>query len=481
MNQDKFAQSLQEDLLSLLVHSDEHGKVIAKTIPANLFEGDYRHIAEKALDFWTQYNAAPKQHIADLLSDILEDKQDRRRATYQRILVQMIEVLPQINVNYVLRSMGDHIEEMRFKAIILEAAEKIDAQGHNGVKEAKNLFQNFFKETNKQFDAALRLNDIDKMLAYLAASQSEFKTGIKDLDAANIVPMRGKIFLAIASTGRGKTWLLIQLGKMAFLQRKKVLHITLEIEAEEVLQRYHQALFGAAKKEDVNKIATMKFDKKGNLDQIVSQSVNIPFNFNSKAIREELQTRVNHFGSRSSNFIIKRFAMSTLTIEQYEAYLEYLSVVEGFEPDLVLIDYPKIMKLDVKELRISLGRLVETLRGVAQRRNHALAAVHQGSKLSADADMVKATHVSEDWSIIGTCDFVLTYSQTMAEKERGLARLYVDKARSEQDKFGVLISQSYKTGQFVLESTRLSDSYARIAEGFAARNEEESDSDSDGE
>ena len=148
MNQDKFAQSLQEDLLSLLVHSDEHGKVIARTIPANLFEGDYRHIASKALDFWTQYNAAPKQHIADLLSDILEDKQDRRRATYQRILVQMIEVLPQINVNYVLRSMGDHIEEMRFKAIILEAAEKIDAQGHNGIREAKNLFQNF-----------LRLND----------------------------------------------------------------------------------------------------------------------------------------------------------------------------------------------------------------------------------------------------------------------------------------------------------------------------------
>ena len=481
MSQDKFASSLQEDLLSLLVHSDEHGKVIAKTIPANLFEGDYRNIAEKALEFWQQYNVAPKQHIADLLSNILDDVHDRRGQTYRRILVQMIEVKDQINVNYVLRSMGDHIRMMRAKMVIIESAEKIDAQGLVGLKEAEILLGNFLRENNKQFDVGLRLNDIDKMLAYLAASQSEFKTGIKDLDIANIVPMRGKIFLAIASTGRGKTWLLIQLGKMAFLHKKKVLHITLEIEAEEVLQRYHQALFGASKKDELNKIATMKFDKKGNLDQIVSQTIDVPFNFTSQAIREELQTRVNHFGSRSSNFIIKRFAMSSLSLEQYEAYLEYLEVVEDFVPDLVLLDYPKIMKLDAKDLRISLGRLVENLRGVAQRRNHALAAVHQGSKLSADADMVKATHVSEDWSIIGTSDIVVTYSQTTAERERGLARLYVDKARSEQDKFGVLISQSYKTGQFVLESTRLHDSYARIAEGFAAHDDDESMSDSGGE
>lgn len=481
MKNEKFSLSLQEDILTLLCHSDDHGKVISKTVNSTHFEGDYSLIATKALAFWQQYNTAPKQHIADLLSDILEDKQDRRAATYQRILVQMIEVKDQINADFVLRSMGDHIEEMRFKMVIIEAAEKIDAQGTLGVKAAKSLLNEFLRGTNEKLDLGLRLNDFDKMLAYLESSQNEFKTGIKDLDEANIVPMRGKIFLGIASTGRGKTWLLVQLGKMGFLHRKKVLHISLEIEAEEVLQRYYQSLFGASKREDLNKISTFKFDKKGNLDQVIASTQEVPFTFTSQAIRAELQTRLNRFGTRASNFVIKRFPMRSLTIDQYEAYLEYLEVVEGFVPDLVLLDYPAIMKFDLKDFRISLGRGIEALRGVAQRRNHALAAVHQGSKVSADAEVVRATHVAEDWSIIGTCDFVLTYSQTAAERRYGLARIFVDKARSEQDKFGVLITQSYKTGQFVLESTRLSDSYARIAEGLSSAYEEDAQDSSDDE
>lgn len=479
MSNERFALSLQEDLLTLLCYDDTHGKSVSLTVSADLFEGDYHIIAVKAIDFWKQYNVAPKQHIADLLSHILEDKQDRRGQTFRRILVQMVEIKDQINVEFALRSMHIHVQVQKFKGVILQVAEQLDAQGINGFENSKLVVRNFLRESTSSQDAGLRLNDIDKMLAYLENSQHEFKTGIKELDNASIVPMRGKLFLAIASTGRGKTWFLIQLGKQAFLQRKKVLHISLEIEAEEVLQRYHQALFGASKKDDLNKISTLKFDRKGNLEQVINQTIDVPFTFRSQAIREELRTRMDHFGSRASNFIIKRFPMRSLTLEQYEAYLEYLESVEDFIPDLVLLDYPGIMKADLKDFRISLGRLVENLRGVAQRRNHALAAVHQGSKISADADLVKATHVAEDWSIIGTCDFVITYSQTAAERVRGLARLFVDKARSEQDKFGILVTQSYKTGQFCLESWRLDDSYARIMESMAAAHAADSEADDD--
>lgn len=466
MSQDRFAFSLQQDLLTVLCHSDEHGKIVAKTITPNLFEGDYRVVAEKALDFWKQYDVAPKQHIADLLSHILEDKQDRRAPTFRRILIQMLEVKDQINVDYVLRSMGNHIEMMRAKMTILEAAEKIDAQGLVGLQQAKELMRTFLGESIVTLDIGIRLTEYDKVLEYFKNIHHEFKTGIKEFDEANIVPMRGKLLLLLAPAKRGKTWFLVQLGKMAFLQRKKVLHISLEIEQEEVAQRYYQALFGASKRDDLNKVPLFKYDRNGNIEQITSQSVEVPFTFNSQAIREELQTRVSHFAVRSGNIVIKRFPMSSLTFNQLEAYLESLETIEKFVPDLVIIDYPKIMKLNQKELRTSLGLMMEDLRGLAQRRNFALAAVHQGNRASADADIVRATHTSEDWSIAGTADIYITYSQTASEKRFGLARLYVEMARSEQDQFGVLVSQSYKTGQFVLESTRLNASYARIMESM---------------
>jgi hypothetical protein len=79
--------------------------------------------------------------------------------------------------------------------------------------------------------------------------------------------------------------------------------------------------------------------------------------------------------------------------------------------------------------------------------------------------------------MVGTSDIIITYSQTAAEKNLGLARLFVDKARHERDKFGILITQSYRTGQFVLESTRLADSYARIMEQMPADDYEDADGD----
>ena len=473
MNQEKFIVSLQQDLVTLLVNSDQYGKSISKIVSPNYFEGDYRTIVERTLLFWQQHNSAPKQHIADLLADILEDKNDRRSSTYRRILVQMIEVKDQINADFVLRSMDQFIRMQRAKEIILQSAEQLDARGINGLQDVESLLHNFLRERTNSLDAGLRLSDIDRILSYFENAHSEFLTGIGEFDQANIVPMRGKIMLLLAPTGYGKTWFLVQLGKMAFLQRKKVCHISLEIEAEEVAQRYYQALFGASKREDLNKVSTLRFDRQGNLDQIVSETVDVPFTFNSQALREELQTRVTHFGTRAGNIIIKRFPMRSLSVEQMEAYLEGLEAIENFVPDLVIVDYPGIMKTDAKNHRISLGRLVEDLRGVSQRRNFALAGAHQVGRIAVDAEMVKSTHVSEDWSVIGTSDFVITYSQTAAEQRLGLARLYVSKARSEADKFGVLISQSYKTGQFVLESTRLSDSYAQIMEQLRAHDDDD--------
>lgn len=477
MSQDRFSLSLQQDLLTLLVWSDEHGKTVARIVEANLFEGDFRAIAAKAIEFWQQHNTAPKQHIADLLADILEDPADRRANTYRRILVQMLEVKDQINVDFVLKSMGNHVRVQQAKGVILQSAEKLDALGINALTDVESMWRGFLKEGVNNLDPGLRLSDIDQVLAYLDRVHSEFKTGIKELDEANIVPMRGKIMILLAPSGYGKSWFLTQLGKMAFIQRKKVLHVTLEIETEEVLQRYYQALFGISKRDDTTKVSQLKFDRKGDLDQIISTSIEVPFTFESEVIREELLTRIGRFGTRADNIIVKRFPMRSLSVDQLEAFLEGLEAVEDFKPDLVIVDYPGIMKTDEKNHRISMGRLIENLRGLSQRRDFALAAAHQSNRISVEADMVKATHMAEDWSVVGTSDFIITYSQTPAEQQRGLSRLYVAKARSEADKFGILISQSYKTGQFVLESMRMNDSYSKLMESLGTVDDDEPEED----
>ena len=474
---EKLALSLQQDLLTLLCHSDEHGKTVSKLIPAELFEGDYRTVADKALQFWEAHGQAPKQHVADLLSNILEDPHDRRAQTYRRILIQMYEVKDQINFEFVLGQAGLFVWAQRAKQTVLSVAEKLDARGASARDEVEALLGDFLRDRTTSFDPGIRLTEVDKILDYFASVQAEFRTGIKELDEAGIVPTRGKLWLLIGAAKSGKTWALVQLGKMAFLQRKKVLHISLEVEAEEAAQRYYQALFGASKRGDFYKVSTFKTDKNGHLDQIVDQTVEVPFTFNSDAIKEELLARLEHSPGRASNIVIKRFAMRSLTIQMLEAFLESLEAVHHFVPDMVLLDYPGIMKTDANNHRITLGRLVEEFRGMGQRRNFAACAVHQGNRGSAGSELVKATDAAEDWTVACTADFVLTLSKTAAEERRNLARLFVDLVRGEASKFGILIAQSYATGQFCLESTRLDDSYARIMEAMAAEHRGDGDDD----
>lgn len=478
MSNERFALSLQQDLLTLAVHSDEHGNTIVKMVPSNLFEGDYKTIYERAVSYWKQYSKAPQQHIADLLSDILDNKQDRRGQTYRNILVQMLEVKDQINPQFVLNNMNSFIRVQRMKSVILESAEQLEAKGVNGLAEVEATWQSFLKETDHlQMDPGIKLSEFDRVLEFTENLSNEFQTGIKELDEGFVVPMRGKLWILLAAAKKGKTWALVQLGKMAFMQRKKVLHVSLEIEAEEVVQRYYQSLFGASKRDDITRVSSFEYDRRGDLARITTHSEEVPFTFKSEAIREELEARIAHYNSRADYLRVKRFPMRSLTVDHLEAYLEYLETVEGFVPDLVAVDYLGIMKTDPKNHRISLGRLVEDFRGLAQKRNFAAVSVHQVGRVAADIDIVKSTHIAEDWSVICTADFALTYSQTAAERKLNLARLFVDAGRSEADKFGVLITQNYKIGQFVIESTRLSDSYADIIDGMRPEVDDEGEDD----
>lgn len=244
------------------------------------------------------------------------------------------------------------------------------------------------------------------------------------------------------------------------MRRKKVLHVTLELSEEQTLMRYYQGLFAVPKHKAKSVVLpSMEYGPKGEFSALTRNEVQPDFTLKSEVLREELIAHSAMFGSRLNNVIIKEFPQRSLTIAGLEAFLDQLEDHDGFIPDMLIIDYPQIMDVDVRNMRLSIGDNVARLRGIAQARNMAVVGAHQGSRASADARNVTATHAGEDWSIVQTADIIRTYSATIKERQIGLARVFIDKARSDKDKFGVLITQSYATGQFVLESAFMPAAY----------------------
>jgi len=122
---------------------------------------------------------------------------------------------------------------------------------------------------------------------------------------------------------------------------------------------------------------------------------------------------------------------------------------------LVIVDYLGLLKTAADNQRIELGRSVAELVGMAAERDFALVGVHQTNREALNVKLVTGAHCAEDYSIVQNASTVVIINRLIAEKERGLARLWVDKARSGVDAFGVVVSQDLGHGQFVVQSGRL--------------------------
>ena len=478
MADDYFSGALQENLLTLLAYDDENGKVVSNMLDSELMEGDYREIAEKCIAYWRQYNEAPKEHTADLFSDILEDPHNRRANAFKRILSSMAQLAESVNTTYVLEQLRQFTRMQKLKSAIISSAEKLSSRQQLAISEVEDIWNDLLHSRDIQFDAGITLMDVDKVLAYLQYQFSEFDIGIPILDRRGVVPYRSAVMLFLAPPGYGKSWLLVHTGRRAHLRRKKVVHISLEMREELVAERYYQSLFSIPRREQDVEVTTFDMDD----DRLIGLEKDIvtpDFYFRDKhgvfndVVRDELFARIEHFGTRFKDIIIKGFPPRSLTANGIRAFLDNLEVTQKFIPDLLILDYIGIMRTDERNHRISLGRAFEDFRAICVERNIAGVTAQQVSKEGSGSQFVRRTGVAEDWSLIGTADQIVTYSCTDAEARLGLARLYVDKARSEMDRYGVLISQAYKLGQFVLDSMLLPHEYFDVLKDA----EEEKDED----
>jgi hypothetical protein len=263
----------------------------------------------------------------------------------------------------------------------------------------------------------------------------------------------------------GKTWACIHVGKQALVQRKKVLHISNEVDEDVMTGRYYQALFAASTRPDKYDKTFLEFDKLGRLAGFRTRKVSPKWDFSAPSARRELRKKLQPWGTRLGRLCVKRFPSGSLTMSQLEAYLDFLESEHKFIPQVLIIDYPDLMAQDVKNYRISLGRTFVDIRGLLGERSIAGFTPTQGNRASIKASRVSSDMVAEDITKVNTADNVLTYSRTEAEKRLGLARLHVAHARNGRDGDVIIITQSYTTGQYVLDSALMQQAYWTQLEG----------------
>jgi replicative DNA helicase len=436
----------EENVLTLLAWSEQHASALTLRLEAALFSTrTYRKIAELAIAHIQRYGKPPQTHLRDMLEETLRKGEEGKLL---RMTLDIMEDLHKdLQPDFVLDELDRFIRKRRLSMAIEQASDKLQGDDIAGAEEA--LYAQDLAEVPSL--PGIWLSDPDAMLAFMEKREDDyFSSGVMALDDRGVRPKRKTLWVFIAPPKKGKTWHLVQMGKHALMHGRKVLHITLENSAELTAQRYVQALFAMTEQAVATiRIPTFTRDSLGHcvgidFDTLTPDSLD-------NASRAKLADRLRALKTRA-RFLIKEFPTGTLTMPQLTAFLDSLKRQENFTPDLLIIDYPDLMKLNRDQIRTDTGRLFVELRGIGVARNMAVAAVTQGNRASASARVVNGQMVAEDFSKIATADTILAYSQTGEEKELGLARVLVDGARGAGDKYIVMISQSYATGQFCVDS-----------------------------
>ncbi len=464
---DKLSGSLQENLLTLLAFREGACSLVRNSVEVRLFTSDvYRDIVGRVYAYIDQFGTPPKEHLPDLFDDVLQNKEHKQYDLYASILQSAYELSAGINEQYVITQLEKFVRQQELKLGVVKASEAIQA---DDLDLAEVELEKALKTRLSLFDKGLTLETGLRQLSLKDELGDTVLLGIPELDKRKLGPTRRELWLFIAPPKRGKSWALARVAKQAMLQRWKVLVVTLEMSDELWCMRMFQTLFAVGKRKAEYVFTKFERDQLGRLIDLHREEKVPKHAFDNDKTFAVLKERLSSLHTRN-NLIIKRFPTRGLTLNGLKAYLDALEQTENFIPDLLVLDYADLMRVDTRDLRVSLGTLFQDLRGMAVEHNFALATATQSNRAGASAKLLTDVHASEDFSKIATSDCVLTYNQTAAERSIGLARLFVANGRTDEDKFMILMAQAYATGQFCLDSIRMSDSYWQQIEDTARAN-----------
>lgn len=463
----RMSGALQENVLTLLCFDDDRCKLIRAAVTPRLFDSAvFREIAGHAIDFIDQFGEAIKEHLPDHLEDILKGDDDRKASTYKRLVDNLFLSREHVNGDYVLSQLHQFVRQQNLKSALIKAVEAVE---DGKIDEAEVALQKGLQSQVNVFEGGLNLASGDDLVQILDEPEEEgFEIGIEELDRNGVIPRRKEAFCFLAPRGKGKSWSITHVAKHAMLQRWKVLVISLEMSEKRYATRFLQSFFSIAKREAEVNISRLVKDKGGSLEELFREVVKRR-TLKDEDIREFIASKARREFRKRPPLRIKSFPSGTLTLAQLEAYLDGLERFENFVPDLICVDYPALMQLDPNNLRIAHGQMIVGLRGLAVKRNAAMYIVAQGNRESEKASLVTGAMASEDISLLATVDNLVTYSQTIQEYQLGLARIFVEKARNEEAKQTILISQAYHIGQFCLDSVVIDQEYWDLVEEVAGK------------
>jgi replicative DNA helicase len=207
--------------------------------------------------------------------------------------------------------------------------------------------------------------------------------------------------------------LLINIGANAMKAGKTVIHYTLELNENYVGQRYDSVVTG-----------------------INAQ--------NLKNYQEDIEDKMQNI---NGDLIIKYYPTKSVGVLGIKAHIEK-TIMLGNTPDLVIVDYADLLKVNQKDKHEALEELYEDLRGMAGEYGVPVWTATQANRSALEEDVIEADKIASSYGKVMVSDFLMSLSRKVEDKMSGTGRGHVIKNRFGPDGITLPCKINTNNGQF---------------------------------
>lgn len=351
----------------------------------NYFDPEVRHSVHFIKEYYQSYRALPND--------------DQLRAETGNEFNPKPLTKPE--VEYALKEVETYCRNKAMEKAIL-AGPKLMADGHHD-KILTNMKEAISVSINRDIGLDY-FADPEERLRRMLQTNATIPLGYRELDEfLNGGVSRQELLLFMAGSGVGKSIFMTNIAINFLMRKLNVCYITLELAEDVVAKRFDSMITGISQREIFEKMTKVSSD-------------------------------LERMSPGMGTLRIKRMPESTTNANHIRAYLKEFEMVNGFLPDVVVVDYMDLMasnqKISAENVSVKDKYVAEEIRSIAHEFNLLMVSASQMNRGAIRDDAIDQSNIAGGLTKIMTCDNLIAIIQNDQMKAAGEYMLKLVKTRN---------------------------------------------------
>lgn len=457
MIREKIDAKQEREIIAYSIINTDYLKAIMPMCKPELFRSNYARIVFSWVStYFKRYGDAPGRDIQDIyITHKLElDEDEQVIATFLQSLSDAYdEKIP--NIAFAVDTAKLWFTGRGLELLNEELRESLANKDYQGAEAAIAGYKRIEQIQTESIDV---ISDHESMIEAFTDENEKLFQFPGALGAVCGPFCRSDFVVFLAPPKRGKSWWLWESAKHALYKGNNVLFISLEMKRYQMLRRMWMGLTRRPRSTKTVKIPTfVEMDDSTDEHPVYTifteekEIESIPLD--NDFFREWTRRYKKYF--RGGSLKLKCIPAKTATVKDIETLVANLSYYDGWEPDVIVIDYPDLLLSTAsREERHQLNDIYVNLRGFAAKKDNCIIGASQANRVSMDADLTMAS-AAEDIRKVAHATKILGINATNEEKSNGIYRISQLGERDEEAVF----EQAYVTSCLSLGSPFLDSRY----------------------